>query len=246
MDLINLHDYEALARACMDPAIWDTYAQGSEDEVTLRANRGAFEAIRLRPRVLVDVSDCDVSTSVLGARVQLPVLIAPTSVHQLAHADGECATARAAKAAGTIMVASTLSSLPLEEVAATGAPLWFQLYIYRDRCRTRDLLQRVEAVGCRAIVRTVDAPYIGNRERDRRNSFSLPEQLHFGNFADRTGRGDGARAHAAISWQTRGERAPLTWQDIPWLRSLTGLPLLLKGIMTAEDAARALDHGIDG
>jgi 4-hydroxymandelate oxidase len=246
MDPINVQDYEELARACMDAAVWDTYAQGSGDDVTLRANRTAFEAIRLRPRVLVDVRECDVSTTVLGSPVRLPVLIAPTSVHQLAHPEGECATARAAAAEGTVMVASTLSSYPLEAIAATRAPLWFQLYLYRDRRFAREFLQRVEAAGYRAVVLTVDAPAIGNRERDRRNAFSLPGHLRFGNFAAQGGEHDETPARASITWETRGERLMLTWEDIPWLRSLTALPLVLKGIMTAEDATRAVACGVEG
>jgi 4-hydroxymandelate oxidase len=243
MHPINLHDYETLAEQQMAPEVWDTYAQGSEDEITLRANCSAFAAIWLRPRVLVDVCQCDTSTTVLGTLISLPVLIAPTSVHQLAHPQGELATARAARAAGTLMVASTLSSRSLEETAAAaeGSPLWFQLYIYRDRALTRHLLERVECAGYRAIVLTVDAPYIANRERDRYNHFTLPDGLQFGNFAGR-----GCCEDASLTWQTRGEREVLTWEIIAWLRAATQLPILLKGILTAEDAARAVCAGVDG
>ncbi len=248
MNPINLHDYERLAQQRLDPAIWDTYAQGSEDEVTLRANRSAYAAVRLRPRILVDVSACDLATTVLGTPIRLPVLIAPTSVQQLAHPEGELATARAAHAAGTVLVASTLSSYSLEEIAraVVGSPLWFQLYIYRDRALTSDLLARVERAGYQALVLTVDTPAIGNRERDRYNHFTLPEPLQFGNFISQLAQEGGTRPGPLVTWQTRGEREMLTWDVLPWLRSLTSLPLILKGVLTAEDAARAVEAGIDG
>jgi 4-hydroxymandelate oxidase len=248
MNPINLHDYEVLAQQRMAPAVWDTYAQGSEDEITLQANRSAYTTIRLRPQALVDVRNCTTATTVLGTPVSLPVMVAPASVHQLAHPQGELATARAARAAGAVMVASTLSSYSLEETAAAaeGSPLWFQLYIYRDRTLTHHLLERVERAGYRAIVLTVDAPYIANRERDRYNNFTLPDGIRFGNFIGRGYREAGATSDTPITWQTRGEREILTWDVIPWLRSATSLPLLLKGILTAEDAARAVQAGIDG
>jgi len=249
MEPINLDDYEAQAQRCMDPAVWDTYAQGSEDERTLRANRAAYDEIWLRPRVLVDVRTCDTSTTALGDAIALPVLIAPTSVHRLAHAEGERATARASRAAGTIMVASTLSSCSLEEIAraAGGGALWFQLYLYRDRRLNERLVARAEEAGYRAIVLTVDAPFVGNRERDRRNAFVLPEGLDFGNFAGQeyASGADGAVA-PRVTWQTRGEREVLTWEVIDWLRSRTCLPLVFKGILTAEDAARAAAAGVGG
>ncbi len=248
MDPINLRDYETLAQGRLDQAVWDTYAQGSEDEVTLRANRSAYAAVRLRPRIFVDVRACDISTTVLGTSINLPVLIAPTSVQQLAHPEGEKATARAASAAGTVLVASTLSSYSLEEIAeaATGSPLWFQFYIYRDLGLTRHMLERIEAAGYRAIVLTVDAPYVANRERDRYNQFNLPEGFQFGNFVGSGYREEGATTLTPITWQNRGERELLTWETIPWLRSLTSLPIVLKGVLTAEDAALAVAAGVDG
>jgi 4-hydroxymandelate oxidase len=248
MKLINLYDYEALAREQMAPEVWDTYAQGSEDEITLRANRSAYAAVRLRPSTLVDVRLCDTSTTVLGTPLRLPVMIAPMSVHQLAHLDGELATARAASAAGALLVEATLSSYSLEAIAAAvpGSPLWFQLYIYRDRELTRRLLERVEHAGYRAIVLTVDAPYVANRERDRYNNFTLPERFTFGNFLGTGYREEGATEVTPITWQNRAEREILTWDVIPRLRSLTSLPIVLKGILTAEDAARAVEAGVDG
>jgi isopentenyl diphosphate isomerase/L-lactate dehydrogenase-like FMN-dependent dehydrogenase/poly(3-hydroxybutyrate) depolymerase len=241
MELINLHDYETIARQRLPHAVWDTYAQGSEDERTLHDNERAYADLRLRPRVLVDTRQCDTTTTVLGSQIALPVMLAPVSLHRMVHPDGEKATARAARAAGTVLVTSTLSSFPLEDIAqaAGGSPLWFQLYLYKDEEFNRHLLRRVEQAGYRAIVLTVDAPFVGNRERDRHNHFTLPEAHPFGNF---TGRG----VDLDINWQNRGDRLMLTWQSIEYIRSLTSLPLLLKGILTAEDAARAVAAGVDG
>ncbi len=245
---LNLHDYERLARERLNRAVWDTYAQGSEDEQTLRANRDAYSAVRLRPRVLVDATTCDTSTTVLGIPVRLPVLIAPTSVHQLAHPQAELATARAASTSGTLMIASTLSSRSLEDIAgaAADAPLWFQLYLFHDERLNLRLLERAEQAGYRAIVLTVDAQQIGNRERDRRNGFNLPPGVRLGNFATPA---DDSNEHGTsfqrVTWDTRGERPGLTWDVIAWLRERTTLPLILKGILTGEDARRATEAGVD-
>ncbi|HEV8192593.1 MAG TPA: alpha-hydroxy acid oxidase, partial [Ktedonobacterales bacterium] len=184
MDPINISDYEPLARERMEPSAWDYYRSGSDDEVTLRETRAAYERIQLRPRMLVDVSTCDLTTTVLGTPVSMPILVAPTAYHRLANDEGECATARGAGAANTLMVVSTLAMRPVEDVAqaATG-PLWFQLYVYRDRAVSESLARRAEAAGCRALVLTVDAPRLGRRERDIRNGFGLPPGLHPANFA---------------------------------------------------------------
>ncbi len=238
----NLHDFAALAQSVMDPQVWDTYAQGSEDERTLRANERAWGDVWLRPRTLVDVTRCDTSTTALGAPLAFPAMIAPMSLQALVHAEAERATTRAASDAGVMMIASTLSSRSLEEIAAaaTGcaqpAPLWFQLYLYPDAAFNEELLHRVERAGYRALMLTVDAPYIGNRERDRRNQFTPPPAVSFGNFA----------AAPQVNWLTRGQRLPLTWDVIAWLRARTALPIVLKGILAAEDAQRAVEAGVDG
>ena len=162
---------------------YDYYASGAHDELTLRDNRAAFDRLRLAYRVLVDVAERELATTVLGQPVTMPVLVAPTAFHRLADPEGEVATARAAAAAGTVMVLSTLSNSPVEEVVpAAGGALWFQLYVYQDRGATRALVQRVEAAGCRALVLTVDAPYLGRRERDVRNRFHLPPGLAVANL----------------------------------------------------------------
>jgi 4-hydroxymandelate oxidase len=250
MQPINVSDYEALAAARVDPIAWDYYRGGAEDEVSLRANRSAFERIRLRPRMLVDVSARELGTTVLGTPVSMPILVAPTAYHCMACDEGECATAQAAGAAGTVMVISTLATRSIEEVAraATG-PLWFQLYVYRDRSVSESLVHRAEAVGCKALVLTVDAPRLGTRERDVRNGFGLPPHLRMANFVDDTygdvhaqGQGESALAvHAAALFDTS-----LTWEGLEWLRSVTTLPVLVKGILTAEDAELAVAHGADG
>jgi 4-hydroxymandelate oxidase len=176
--MVNLLELEALAREKLSAVAYDYYAGGAGDEVTLRENHAAYARLRLYYRVLVDVSARELSTTVLGAHVSMPVLIAPTAFHRLAHPDGELATARAAGRAGTVMILSTLSNTDVEEVVKVApGPVWFQLYLYKDRGATRALVERVEAAGCRALVLTVDAPILGRRERDVKNRFALPAGL---------------------------------------------------------------------
>jgi isopentenyl diphosphate isomerase/L-lactate dehydrogenase-like FMN-dependent dehydrogenase len=236
LEPINLNDYEALAQARMHPAYWDYYQGGSDDEVTLRANRTAFERIRLRPRMLAGVDTGDVRTTVLGIPVSTPILVAPSAQHALAHPEGECATARAAGMAGALMTASTVSTRTLEEIAqaATG-PLWFQLYIYYSLRVAEILVHRAEAAGYRAIVLTVDLPRLGNRERDVRNNLNALAPMHEGNFVN-----------VELSEEESDAMVPLTWETVDWLRSLTSLPVLVKGILTAEDAELAVKHGVAG
>ncbi len=175
MSVLNLFDLEQVAKEKLPQMAYDYFASGAWDEATLRENRAAFERLKVHYRVLVDVSKRDLSTSILGQKISLPVLFAPTAFHKLAHPDGELATVRAAGKAGTIMVLSSLSTTRVEEVtrAATG-PVWFQLYINKDRGFTRDLVARVEAADCKALMLTVDTPEWGRRERDVRNGFHLP------------------------------------------------------------------------
>ena len=245
---LRVDDYEALARARMDPAAYDYYAGAAGDERTLAANRAAFDQITLRPRVLVDVSRIDLGTSVLGESISFPVMLAPTAFNCLACADGEVAAARAAGASGTLMISSTLSTCALEDVAeaATG-PMWFQLYVYKDRELTRELVSRAEAAGYRALVLTVDTPLLGRRERDVRNRFVLPEGLSMKNFEAAMSDSQRWGVHSSFSAYVHDLfDASLTWDAVAWLRAQTKLPLLLKGILTAEDARLALDAGVDG
>ncbi len=228
MEPVNVFDYETLAQARLEPGVWGYYSSGSDDEVTLRANRTAFERIRLRPRMLVDVSTCDMHTTVLGTPLSMPILLAPTAFHCLAHPEGECATARAAGKANTLMVASTSSTRSLEDIAREASgPLWFQLY-FHSREVSEELVHRAEAAGYRALVITVDSPRWGHKERAIRSGFMLPPKANFTDENDAQG------------------DIHITWESLAWLRSLTSLPLVLKGVFTAEDAILAVKHGIDG
>jgi isopentenyl diphosphate isomerase/L-lactate dehydrogenase-like FMN-dependent dehydrogenase len=231
MEPLNVFDYEILAKARVEPAAWDYYQSGSDDEVTLHANRAAFERIRLRPRMLVDANACTMRTTLLGTPVAMPILVAPTAFHCLAHPEGECATAEGTGRAGTLMVASTSSTRTLEAIAgAASGPLWFQLYI-ADREGTEELVHRAATAGYRALVLTVDSPRWGHKERSIRSGFRLPSHLRKANFPND---------------EAAEQSIPLTWGSLTWLRSLTPLPLILKGILTTEDAALAVEHGVDG
>ncbi len=246
-DLRSIHrlaDFEPLARLAMEPAAFDYVAGGGWDEETLADNEAAWRRRRLRPRVLVDVARIDPSTTFLGAPAALPVAIAPMAVHGLAHPDGEMATARAAAALGVPFTLSTTSSRSIEEVAAAApdGTRWFQLYVQTDPGVTRSLVERAAAAGFRAIVLTVDLPVLGYRDRDRRSGFELPP---LGNFA-----ADGAThgSHAMRGLERFEDQilTSLNWQDLATIRSWSDLPLVIKGVLTAEDARLAVEHGVDG
>jgi len=232
---VNVGEYEQLAAQRIEPGAWDYYQGGSDDEVTLRANRTAFERLRLRPRMLADARECDSSTTVLGIPVSMPVLVAPVAYQGMAHPEGELATAAAAGKAGTLMIASINASWTLEEIARSApCPLWLQLYVYAgDLGLAGELIQRTEAAGYRALVLTVDRPVFGKRERDMRNQFTLPAHVRDANFSTRVR-------------QSLADRCVCTWETVSWLLRSTRLPVLLKGILTAEDAARAAEHGVAG
>ena len=234
MEPINVFEYEILAKERMNPVYWDFYAGGSDDEITMRANQADFARIRLRPRMLVDVTRCNTRTSVLRLPVQMPILVAPTSLHCLAHPEGECATAQGTGGAGTLMIVSTDATRPLEEIAqVANGPLWFQLYIYHSLEVAARLVRRAEAAGYRAIVLTVDLPVMGNRERSKRHAMPMPPPpLVEANFVGVEEDGQ--------------EQVPVTWETVDWLRSITSLPILIKGILTAEDARLSLEHGVSG
>ena len=246
---VNVLDFEAVAREKMTPSAYDYYAGGAEDEVTLNENREGFRRLALRPRVLAGTGTVDTRVELLGLSLPYPVALAPTAFNRLGHPDGELAAARAAGKAGTMMCCSTIASTSIEDIAsaATG-PLWFQLYIYRDREVTRDLVARAEAAGCRALVLTVDTPHLGRRERDMRGGFTLPAHIGIRNL-ERYGTPDGMRWAQSSSFTEYVHKlldAGLKWDDVAWLKSITKLPLLIKGILTPEDAALALDHGVSG
>ncbi len=240
--LLNVGDYEREAERLLEPGAFGYFAGGADDELTLRDNVAAFSRWQLRPRVLVDVSEVTTATTVLGREVSMPVLVAPTAFQRLAHADGEAATARAAAGAGTVMCQSTLSSVTPGELAtsAPGARLWFQLYWSRDRGFTAELLASVVEAGFEAIAFTVDVPAVGRRERDLRAAFELPQGLGLPNLPGSLARQD---FHAALS---EIADTTLTWRDLEWLRETCPLPVVLKGILSAEDALLAAEHGAAG
>jgi isopentenyl diphosphate isomerase/L-lactate dehydrogenase-like FMN-dependent dehydrogenase len=224
---INVWDYERLAEQKLDANALAYFAGGSGDEITLRDNLAAFERRKLRPRVLVDVSSISTATTVLGTDIALPILIAPLALQRMAHPDGELATARAAAAVGTIMCLSTAATARPAEVAAVapGAPRWFQVYVFADRSETEALVAKAVANGFSALVLTVDTPHLGRRERDIRVDFKIPEHL--------TVAGDIFGGHFDTG---------LSWHDLEWLAGY-GVPLVVKGILTAEDARLACEHG---
>ena len=230
------------ARELLDPVAFDYYVSGADDEVTLADNEAAWQRIRLLPRVLRDVSVVNPSTTVLGEPIRSPLVVAPTAYHRLAHDEGEAATARGAAAAGTVMCVSTLATVSLEDVAAAApdAPRWFQLYIRKDRSFTEDLVARAKAADYRALVVTVDLPVFGRRWRDERNNFTLPEGLMMANLdaAAPTVEGSGLAAYAEEEFDRS-----LTFDDLTWLRDISGLPVIVKGVLRADDAAACVAAG---
>ncbi len=245
-DLRSIHrltDFEPMARAVMEPGAFDYVAGGAWDEVSLAENEAAWRRRRLRPRVLVDVTGLDPSTTLLGSPTAMPVAIAPMAVHGLAHPDGEMATARAAAAAGVPFTLSTTSSRSIEEVAsaAPDGTLWFQLYVQSDPGATRSLVERAETAGYRAIVLTVDLPILGYRDRDRGSGFQLPP---LGNFVSEAAT-HGNHAMSTFERLSEMDRTSLTWRDLATMRTWSDLPLVVKGIQTAEDARLAVEHGVD-
>jgi isopentenyl diphosphate isomerase/L-lactate dehydrogenase-like FMN-dependent dehydrogenase len=244
---VNLFEYEPLARAHIEPAAWGYYAGGAEDELSLRDSRAAYARIRLRPRVLVDVSTVEMATTALGTPISFPVIVPPMSIQGMAHPEGELATARGTGAASTLMVVATLANHRLEDVAeaATG-PLWFQLYVDRNHALSESMVRRAEAAGYRAIVLTVDLPVLGRREADLRNNFGMPAHLRLANFPEPAEAPAAAPGSATLTDLIHSEVDPsLTWDTIAWLRSITSLPIVLKGILTGEDAALAVEYGAD-
>jgi 4-hydroxymandelate oxidase len=239
--IVSLLEFEAMARQAMEPDAYDYVAGGSWDELSLAENEAGWRRRTLRPRVLVGVARTTTATTMLGDPCAMPVAIAPIAAQGTAHADGEVATARAAAAAGIPFILSTLSTRSIEEVAAAtpDATRWFQLYAQADPRRTRNLVQRAEAAGYRAIVLTVDLPVLGYRERDRRNGCELAGPLGFPAVA---AAGDGGLPEPIDDLLTQS----LTWTDLAAIRSWApGLPLVLKGILTADDARLAVEHGAD-
>ena len=227
--MINVADYLEAAAAQVDPVVWCYFEGGAADEVTLRANVAAYGRWILRPRMLVDVSTVTTGTTLLGTPVSMPLGVAPFAMQRLLVPEGECATARAAASANVLMGVSTLTTCTHEEIrAAADGPRWLQLYVLRDRQRTLDHIAEARATGYTAIVVTVDLPYLGRRERDLRLGFINPPP------------------DVPLPYAHLFEATPtLTWRDLEWISSESGLPLAIKGILTREDALLAVEHGAD-
>jgi isopentenyl diphosphate isomerase/L-lactate dehydrogenase-like FMN-dependent dehydrogenase len=226
--MINVADYVEAARKKVDPNVWCYFESGAGDEVTLRANVEAWGRWQLRPRMLVDVSEIAPATTLLGTEVSSPLGIAPFAMQRLLDPEGEVSTARAAAAAGTLLTVSTLTTRTHADIAAVGGPRWLQLYILKDRERTLDHIAEAREAGYSAVVLTVDAPYIGRRERDLRLGFENPPP------------------DLDLPYANLFEISPaLTWRDLEWIREEIPLPLVVKGILTREDAELAVEHGAD-
>ena len=227
--MFNLFDFEEVAKGNMSQAAWEYLASGAADEITLRWNRESFDRIMLCPRVLVDTGNIDTSVRLLDQNLDFPVLLAPTAFQRLFHPEGEIAVARGSGAARATYIVSSYSMTPLEDIAREATqPLWFQLYIQSDRAFTRDVVQLAEALGCRSLCVTVDLPVIGVRNRTDRGGFAAPE-------------------HIDVPYMKEGfVGAPVTWDDIDWIRAQTKLPVILKGILNPSDAEIAARNEISG
>jgi 4-hydroxymandelate oxidase len=232
---LNVWEYERLAEQRLDPAAYGYFAGGAGDEVTLRENVEAFGRLALRPRVLADVSGVSTAATVLGQKVSMPILIAPVAFQRLAHPDGEVAAARAAARAGTIYCLSTVATAGPADI--TEGVRWFQLYVFKDRGFTEELVRRAVDAGFSAILLTADTPHLGRRERDHRTGFTIPAELV-----------PSLAGHDLLTpEQTFASMADdLTWRDVEWLTSLSGLPVLVKGVLTREDALLACESGAAG
>lgn len=228
-NLLSLFDFETEAHKRILHGAWERIAGGSADEITLRWNREAYDHIQLKPRVLVDVSKLDTRVTLFGLELPFPILLAPTGAQRFIHPEGEIAVARGAAAADCIYVISSSASMRVEDIAKSAkGPVWFQLYVQKDRGFTRDLVQRAEDSGCRALCVTVDSPTFGARNRENRAKNELPERelpnLRGKDYLD----------------------SSLTWKDIDWLRSFARTPVLLKGVLNPDDAATAVSAGVSG
>ena len=248
--MVTLDDFEREAARRLPSDIWDYFEGGARDEVTLRENRKAFERLRLRFRVMRGVDSRELETTVLGFPVSMPILAAPTALQKMAHVDGESAVARATAAEGVIMTVSTMATESLEEVveAAPTGRYWFQVYVYRDRSVTEDMVRRAERAGYSALVLTVDTPLVGGRERDIRNGFQIPEGLEYANFRPYGAQGMSVRGQAQRAGHDAHDPfdSGLTWADLTWLVGRTDLPVVVKGVVHPEDAEAAIEAGAAG
>ncbi|XP_059458538.1 peroxisomal (S)-2-hydroxyacid oxidase GLO4-like isoform X1 [Corylus avellana] len=242
---VNVNEFQELAREALPKMHYDFYAGGAEDQHTLKENVEAFRRITIQPRILVDVSRIDLSTSVLGHNISAPIMIAPTSLHKLAHPEGEVATARAAAACKTIMTLSFTSSCTMEEVSSScNAVRFFQLYVYKRRDIATVLVQRAEKNGYKALVLTADRPRLGRKEADIRNKMVAPRLKTLEGLLSIDPAFDNGSNLEGDAKEIMD--ASLSWKDIEWLRSITNMPILIKGILTREDAIKAAEVGVAG
>jgi 4-hydroxymandelate oxidase len=243
--LLSIHDYHRAARARLPKEVLDYFEGGALDEVTLRENTAGWERLKLYYHVLAGIGERDLRMTILGQPVSMPIGVAPTAFHKLANEAGEMATAKAARKARTLFVLSSLSNTPMELVFPEAAsPRWFQLYIYKDRGITGELVRRAEAAGAEAIVLTVDAPGLGRRERDMRNRFTLPEGLTVANVTP-LGKGHlpEVRGSGLAAYVHDNFKSDLGFEDLDWLCGWTSLPVVVKGVCRGDDARRAAQHG---
>ncbi|MGH9671164.1 MAG: alpha-hydroxy acid oxidase, partial [Terriglobales bacterium] len=246
--LLNLFDYEAKARERMAPAAWEYVSGAAADEITLRWNREAFDRVALAPKVLVDVSKLDTHVNLLRHDLPFPILLAPCGFQRLVHPEGEAAVAKGAGAAKALLVMSSAATTAVEDIAkAASGPLWFQLYVQRDRGFTRELVQRAEQAGARALVLTVDTPVIGARNREARSGFCLPPGMELPNLKGAYGPAN-ATPHRSLGDSIYSEALDpaLAWKDLDWLLKVAKVPVVLKGILSPGDAERAAGAGVAG
>jgi 4-hydroxymandelate oxidase len=237
--ILSLADFEAAAHPRLPHDVFEYVAGGASEEITLHENQAAFDRLRIRPRVLRDVSAIDTAITLFALNLAHPILLAPTAFQRLLHPEGEVATARGAGKAGAVFIHSTVGTATIEEcVTASSAPVWFLLYWQSDRGFNRELVERVESSGAKALCVTVDQPRIGDRRRQSRAGFALPETLETPHFHDRNA--------GLIKVGGAPHRSALTWPDVEWLRTLTRLPFILKGILDPDDAELAIKIGADG
>jgi 4-hydroxymandelate oxidase len=238
--MLNLDDVEARARELMPDVVYNFVAGGAADETTIRWNRERFADLKLKQRVLRDLSGLDPSITLFGEKLPLPIILAPTAGHRYTHPEGELATARGAGAVGATMVLSSGTHTTIEDVMAVArAPLWYQLYVLKDRAITAALVERVQAAGAKVLCVTVDSALDGARYRQQREILEIPPGVTYPHLA-------GVREPSSIQTLDQVIPANLTWKDIEWLRSITRVPLLLKGIMSGEDALAGITAGADG
>ncbi|XP_065907412.1 2-Hydroxyacid oxidase 1-like isoform X2 [Dysidea avara] len=249
---VCLADFEEHFLKSLDRNARDYFSSGANQEITVKDNVEAFNRYRLRPRMLRDVSNVNMKTTIMGNEIDFPIGIAPTAVQKMAHPEGEVATARAASSMNTCMILSTWSTTSIEEVAqANGSGLrWFQLYVFKDKSVTMDLIKQAERSGYKAIVITVDTPRVGKKLVDDRNRFYLPSHLHRVNATTDTSDNTQSSQEAQESLVHKSTQTmldpKLTWDTITWVKSFTKLPVIVKGILTGEDAKLAVQHGVDG